>query len=155
MLDKGANPNLTPSGKDSPLLLAIQNRLDSVLEVLLQNGADICHIGENESTSFEYCLDIGLNNYMRVLIKNGLPLNKPSSSGQYPLELLIDRCPDRSLILLMLSNGANPNIVTVGESILTATVELKLYDTCIALIDAGADINQKDKGGFTAFDVFT
>lgn len=56
----------------------------------------------------------------------------------------------------MLSNGANPNIVTKwGESILTLTVKSQLHDLCIALIEAGADVNKKDKDGVTAFDIFT
>ncbi|CAC5406547.1 unnamed protein product [Mytilus coruscus] len=155
MLDKGANPNLTPSGKNSPLILAIQKRLDSIVEVLLDTGADTSHIGENESTAFACSLDTGLNNYIKALIENGLPLNQPNSTGQYPLELLIYRCFDCSLFLLMLSNGANPNIVTaMGESILTMAVQSQLYDICIALIEAGADVNKKDVDGFTAFDIF-
>ncbi|CAC5364198.1 unnamed protein product [Mytilus coruscus] len=156
MLDKGANPNLTPSGKNSPLILAIQKRFDSIVEVLLESGAVTSHIGENKSTAFACCLSTGLENYIKALIENGLPLNEPNSTGQYPLEMLIYGCIDCSLFLLMLSNGANPNIVTTwGESILTMAVKSQLHDLCIALIEAGADVNKKDVDGFTAFDIFT
>lgn len=55
MLDNGANPNLTASGKNSPLILAIMENLYSIVNLLLLSGADMFHIGENESTVFEYC----------------------------------------------------------------------------------------------------
>lgn len=59
MLNKGANPNLTESGKNSPLILAIMKRLDKIVEVLLHAGADVSHIGEKKSTTFESCFKPG------------------------------------------------------------------------------------------------
>lgn len=56
MLDKGANPNLTANGKNSPLILAIMKGLDNIVDVLLDNGADICHIGEKKLTTIESAL---------------------------------------------------------------------------------------------------
>lgn len=63
MLDKGANPNLTARCKNSPLILAIKKRLDSIVEILLHKGADISHIGEHEHTAFDICLRSGKFTY--------------------------------------------------------------------------------------------
>ncbi|XP_052065741.1 uncharacterized protein LOC127705457 [Mytilus californianus] len=157
MLNKGANPNLTKGGKNSPLILAIMERLDKIVEVLLHAGADVSHIGKNKTTAFASCLRNGLKktNTLRILIENGLPLNQPNSAGKYPLEFLIHKRCDCTLISLMLSNGADPNIIAKENPVLTRTVKLKLYDVCIDLLDAGADIGVKDEDGCTAFDIFT
>ncbi|CAG2249494.1 unnamed protein product [Mytilus edulis] len=69
MLDKGANPNSTARCKNSPLILAIKKRLDSIVEILLHKGADISHIGEHESTAFDICL-------RSALIDAGADVNK-------------------------------------------------------------------------------
>lgn len=57
MLDKGANPNLTPSGKNSPLILAILKGLDSIVDLLLEYGA-VASQGENKSAALESCLQL-------------------------------------------------------------------------------------------------
>ncbi|CAC5406543.1 unnamed protein product [Mytilus coruscus] len=157
MLKKGANPNLTEIGKNSPLILAAVKGLDSIVEVLLHSGADVSHIGKNESTVFESFLNTGVMNIniFRELIAKGLPMNKPNSAGKYPLELLIDHeCRVCTVFSQMLSNGADPNITSKGYSVLIMTIKLQIYDVCLALLDAGADIDMKDEDGFTAFDIF-
>ena len=90
---------------------------------------------------------------LKILIENGMPLNKPNLAGKYPLELLIDKNRDCTYFLLLLSNGADPNIIPKGNSVLIKTVKLRMYDVCIALLDANADIGITDEDGFTAFDI--
>ncbi|XP_071123100.1 putative ankyrin repeat protein RF_0381 [Mytilus edulis] len=94
-------------------------------------------------------------NIIRCLINHKLPMNQANSARQYPMELLIKYFPDITLFRLMLSNGADPNIVTAGEdSLLRKTVKLQLYDLCIALLEAGSDVNMKDVDALTAYDIF-
>lgn len=82
-----------------------------------------------------------------------MPLNKPNSAGKYPLEFLIDKRRGFTYFSLLLSNGADPNIIPKGNSVLIKTVKLRMYDVCIALLDANAGIGITDEDGFTAFDI--
>lgn len=91
---------------------------------------------------------------LRELIEKGLQLNKKNSAGKYPLELLIENSCDCTLFSLMLAKGADQNIISKRYSILIRTVNSRMYDVCIVLLDAGANIGMKDGDGFTAFDIF-
>lgn len=57
MLEKGANPNCTGSGRDSPLILAIKKNLEDVVISLLKAGANVSHIGELGVTVLEVCIN--------------------------------------------------------------------------------------------------
>lgn len=81
MLEKGANPNLTPSGKNSPLILAILKGLDSIVDLLLESGAVTSHIGGNKSTAFESCLQ--LNNSEFVFISYLVVVVSVLDGGKY------------------------------------------------------------------------
>lgn len=57
MLEKGANPNCTDPGRDSPLILAIKKNIENVVLSLLNAGADVSHIGEDGVTVLEVCIN--------------------------------------------------------------------------------------------------
>lgn len=56
MLTKGANPNMTREGRNSPLIIAVQKQSENLVQILLNNGADILHVGENKRTALDICI---------------------------------------------------------------------------------------------------
>lgn len=55
MLAKGANPNITRKGKNSALIIAVQKQSEDLVQILLDAGADILHVGENQRTALDIC----------------------------------------------------------------------------------------------------
>lgn len=55
MLTKGANPNITREGRNSPLIIAVQKQSENLVQILLNAGADIFHVGENKRTALDLC----------------------------------------------------------------------------------------------------
>jgi ankyrin repeat protein len=56
LLHNGADPNRAEVGQDSLLLQAIERSdMEDVVKTLVEFGADLCHVGENQRTAFEEC----------------------------------------------------------------------------------------------------
>ncbi|XP_076114092.1 uncharacterized protein LOC143082335 [Mytilus galloprovincialis] len=157
MLKKGANPNCTDPGRDSPLILAIKKNIDNVVLSLLNAGADVSHIGENGGTVLEVCINQRSSETIVIaVVEKGLTGNTPQSLGQFPLARLLDEGFSDSLLTVMIENGANPNFVQHGEdSVLMKAIKEKRYTLCRILIEDGANVNFKNPEGLTAFDIFT
>ncbi|CAG2219691.1 unnamed protein product [Mytilus edulis] len=56
LLKNGADPNTQDNGKDSALILAVENMLPSVVRTLLKYGANVDHIGEHCGSILQRCL---------------------------------------------------------------------------------------------------
>lgn len=56
LLKKGADPNIADIGKDSALILAVENMLPSVVETLLVFGANVDHVGELCMSMLQRCV---------------------------------------------------------------------------------------------------
>ncbi|CAG2245765.1 unnamed protein product [Mytilus edulis] len=52
---KGADPNSTPLGEDSALIFAVENMFPTVVQILLESGADTNHIGQNGQNVLHSC----------------------------------------------------------------------------------------------------
>lgn len=55
LIEKGADPNSTPFGEDSALILAVEYVLPTVVQILLESGADINHVGQNGQNVLHSC----------------------------------------------------------------------------------------------------
>ncbi|CAC5391831.1 unnamed protein product [Mytilus coruscus] len=157
MLEKGANPNCTDLGKDSPLILAIKKNIENVVMSLINAGANVSHIGENGVTVLEVCINQRSNEtIVQAVVERGLSGNTLHSLEQFPLDRLLDEGFSDSLVTIMIKNGANPNRVQHGEdSVLMKAIKEKRYKLCRILMEAGADVNFRNSEGMTVFDIFT
>ena len=52
LLACAADPNCTRHGLNSPLMKAVDNGLENVVKALLESGANVAHVGENQMTVF-------------------------------------------------------------------------------------------------------
>ncbi|CAC5402825.1 unnamed protein product [Mytilus coruscus] len=55
LIGKGADPNSTPFGEDSALILAVEYLLPNVVQILLESGANTDHIGKNGQNALHSC----------------------------------------------------------------------------------------------------
>lgn len=60
LLSAGANPNMVPQGEDSPLIIAVRNKMPDVVDILLKHKADVNHIGKNGTTAIHACCENGM-----------------------------------------------------------------------------------------------
>lgn len=55
MIAKGANPNITRKGRNSPLITAVKKQAENLVQILLNAEADILHVGEDQRTALDIC----------------------------------------------------------------------------------------------------
>ncbi|XP_056012069.1 uncharacterized protein LOC125678557 [Ostrea edulis] len=164
LLQNGADPNGAKAGQDSLLLQAIKRSdMEDVVKTLIEFGADVCHVGENQRTAFEECLnnEDGLvlstarGKMLSHLIEANFPLNKPLVMENYPLELVLMYENTDSILQDMFSKGVDPNKYKEGnEPPLVLSVKEMRWLITLALMEAGADLFVKTKDGITAIDLF-
>ncbi|CAC5361483.1 unnamed protein product [Mytilus coruscus] len=163
MLTKGANPNITREGRHSPLIIAVQKQSENLVQILLNAGADILHVGENKRTALDLCFSQGTLSIRDIIIKALVENPKCYSTsdtigsfGAYLLDMLIENDVEDAILESAISNGADPNLVTLGkDSPLMKAIERGRYKISCVLIEAGADVIYANADGTNAFDVFS
>lgn len=55
MIAKGANPNITRKGRNSPIITAVKKQSESLVQIMLNARADILHVGEDHRTALDIC----------------------------------------------------------------------------------------------------
>ncbi|CAC5406542.1 ANK [Mytilus coruscus] len=74
LLKKGADPNIQDIGKDSALILAVENMLLSVVETLLVFGANIDHVGETCISILQRCLQTKSKKFTFIYSCTAVPM---------------------------------------------------------------------------------
>ena len=107
------------------LLLAITKRNHSMVEVLLQNGANVNETGEDGMSALMLASDLGESAIVQILLDYGAEVNLKTIRGS--TALLVALCKGRNV------RPAAPGVLKIVE----------------LLLDAGADVNLVNKMGFT------
>jgi ankyrin repeat protein len=152
LLDKGANPNYAQSQGVTPLMAAAESGSTKALSLLLSRGADINAKTNTKQTplSFatrrdnleilDYILDHPQRNLEDKEALNAAFLNACNSANIHFAFRLLKLKPD-----------LNFKHHETGHTALMASTQLTNRGTLIeALLNAGADVNAKDKEGLTA-----
>ncbi|OJJ22409.1 hypothetical protein BKI52_06930 [marine bacterium AO1-C] len=139
LLEQGANPNQVTHYANTPLNNACERGNISIIEVLLQRGANInqctCrHLGPGWSTHGDE--DEGFNALMRATHKN----------NELIVRLLIARGADVNVQSMNTTRGTFDGVV-FGKTALQIALEKQHFSIAQLLLDAGADINIKDDTG--------
>jgi ankyrin repeat protein len=173
LLDRGANPNLGAGRWENPVTAAANNNTPEIMLLLLTAGADPNTPGilrfaasRGETTSIGYLLDAGAD-IDAVDENDGTALQSAALAGKVDaVKLLLDRGANPNLgagrwenpvtaaannntpeiMLLLLTAGADPN--TPG--ILRFAASRGEITSIGYLLDAGADIDAVDKNDGTA-----
>ncbi len=151
LVDAGANVNLKTTAGFSPLYVAVVQKHQPVVEYLLTKGVSINEkYGSNGFTALYASCSIGSLNIAKVLVDAGANVNLKITEGFSPLYVAVLQ-KHQPVVEYLLTKGASVNEYN-GSNGLTA-----LYEACIngsldiakVLVDAGADINKRNKQGRT------
>ena len=87
---------------DTALMVAISGGHREVVELLLENGADIEKTTKDKITPLILAVVKGRIDIIKLLLANGVNINKAAANGDTPLMIAIDK----DVFLLLLENGA-------------------------------------------------
>ncbi|MBO4351767.1 MAG: ankyrin repeat domain-containing protein, partial [Proteobacteria bacterium] len=146
--DHGIDLNQTDA-KGRSLLMQACHYKPVIFSALIEQGADI-EKKTAMSTPLAYCASVGYDNdkapkNTALLIEKGANVNVSDSDGVPVIVNLTHKM--HALVPLALKAGANPNAADSKGN--TPLMVAKSYYVAKALIDAGADVNAKNRGGIS------
>lgn len=159
LIDNGANVDTRSLGGLTPLTIATVRGLDSMVETLLEEGADPDIVDDYGEVALFVAMwqDIGM---VEALLEEGANPNIVNGDGKTPL-LIATRHGHDDLVELLLSAKADPNVRdgNDGNTALHIIAYWRRFDQwryeniAKALLRAGANPDIKNNDGKTAWDV--
>ncbi len=153
LLAGGANPNLRDEYGDSPLHIIISlGRDPAILQALLSGGADASIRSIDGKTPLYLAVEDGKTAYITPLLASGSDIFAADNTGVTPFAMALSR-PHELLPLLITetsilqSDGAGNTMLHIAESSGAGT------ETLSAILDKGAVVDARNKGGDTALNI--
>ena len=138
LLAEGGDPELPCEEEFTPTELAVSRVMPELLSKLLSEGDAVIH-----PRVVTDALDGGSPEVLAVLLDHGAYIDTPDSRGDTLLARAI-RAGDAPQAKLLLQRGANAEFICKeGQSLLALATALKSPACVTALLDAGADANQR------------
>jgi ankyrin repeat protein len=150
LLSKRADPNLRDLGGQTPLALAVGDR--TMMKLLFGRGSELDALSEGESvdeTPLAKAVRMGDLESAKLLLSLGADVNRRDSTGVPPLMIALPN-PDRTMLTMLVENGADVNAEVPGEwttPLMNAVVANDL-GTVEFLLERGADVNGKNVRGY-------
>ena len=162
----GAEVDTRDKANRTPLHLAIRRNRSMLVEILLENGADLNAENNEGMTPFQILVekntndDSNLLDLAQVLLKHGAEVNRRNKDGQNPLHLAMRRNQSR-LMEMLLEHGADANaknnqgmfpleILSDPERYYqTSDEEDNIVDLAQLLLKHGAEVNRRCKANET------
>ncbi len=131
----------TISGTATPLIIASYYGHDSIVELLLDNNADINYrISSNGYNSLQYALFSNKLSTIQLLIDKGIDVNNADNNQQTALHLALSRRRYKIYDALMAANCDINAQYANGNTALHYSIGNNLDSISNCLIDAGADL---------------
>lgn len=149
MLGKGAHANSFNASGENALFYIRENNLE-MFEVLVNNGADLSHATQNNSTLLINAARSENYDIVRYLLNNGAEVNAKDDLGHTAFQYIIspyDR--NRDLVELFLSKGADVNTRDTkgGKSLMYYAIESESESRIRFLLGLGASVNTLNDSG--------
>ena len=149
LIEKGANVNAcTVNTLETPLFFAIRakvyskegrERLKRVVELLIENGADIKAMSREKETLLHKATEKGYQNIIKFFVSKGLDINQKDAQGKNPLYNAVIK-GELSVIEFLLDHGADVNAQTMtGETPLYKAASRNKIEIVKILLQNGAD----------------
>lgn len=165
LIDAGADVNAKDEDGQTPLHYAADRGHSEALKVLINAGADVNAKNENGWTPLhDLCFDDPDLQTLQALIDAGADVNAKSGDGQTPLYYAIEEdWPGDNLKILIDAGADVEEAIMCGRSLherqspysrplLRYAVEMgwdSKPEILQSLIDSGADVNEKDRYGYS------
>ena len=141
LINRGANINaVTNDEKLTPLMLACKNKNVSVVNCLLQNGANVVLTSDNGWTALHFVVDEfnDSSEILRSLLDNGADVNARSIDNETPL-MVASQSSDVETVTLLIEQGAYVDLQDEKDNTaLHNAVSRKTEEIVGTLLNAGA-----------------
>lgn len=142
--------NRPDSDGDHPLHVAARLGTLNIARELLKHGAEPAALNRSEQTPIEVALANGRTQVARMLVQNGVPLDRQAMLAK----LVRDGLSDRDVFEFLIVQGADVNQPDArGETLLTSAIARGHLQAVTRLIGYGANVNQPDAGGRLPLDL--
>ncbi|XP_076074793.1 ankyrin repeat and SOCS box protein 16-like isoform X1 [Mytilus galloprovincialis] len=153
LIRENCDLNLKNLKGETPLVVATQQRHAEMVEFLIQSNCQIDLGDENNSNSMIYAAKLGFTEILQILIKHGAELNHKDRQGCTPLyhavkEHQIDIIKE---IIKYHSTAVSDKRIqldtpsTKGMTPLLVAITNNCPDIANMLLDAGCDVNKRDR----------
>ena len=151
LLEERVNVNAAQADGTTALAWAANRDDSETAELLLRAGAKANLANDYGVAPLALACTNRSAAMVEKLLKAGADLNAAQGTGETPL-MVCARTGNVETVKLLLSRGADPNAKEIeqGQTALMRAVAEKHPDVARALIDRGADVRARSKGGFTA-----
>ncbi|XP_032222622.2 fibronectin type 3 and ankyrin repeat domains 1 protein isoform X2 [Nematostella vectensis] len=135
----------------SPLMIASQKGYTSIVEILIERGADVNYVSGSGKTSLMLACFGGHLKVATILHEHGVILTYKDNGGSNALHWAVDGDRDDCIRWLL---NCGVKVDEADDSGWSPLVRLATVDgsehTARTLLDYGADVNKRDKTGRTA-----
>ncbi|CAG8385864.1 unnamed protein product [Penicillium salamii] len=150
LLDKGANWECRdPEENRTPLSLAAEDGFVDIIELLLNNGADVESRDETGRTPLSWAVENGHLNVTELLLENGANTESQDKTGRIILSWAV-KGGFVDIIELLIKNGTKlESRDQSGRTSFSWAVENRFLDTIQLLLNNGAELESRDETGRT------
>jgi ankyrin repeat protein len=146
-LEAGVDVNGKDKSGYSALHLAAKAGQVNAMEVLIDAKADIQGISKSEKSALHYAAQKGHKASVALLLDKGAAVNARDKKGKTPLDLA---GKDEEIAALLRGKGGKTTKELLAADDIFAAAEVGDVESIKKLLAGGADVNAKDKGGYTA-----
>ena len=144
-----AYPNVVMPDGCSALIYASRLNNPSIVQALLDKGADVNYSHETCDSPIYQAANLGNLEVVKLLTQNGAKMDVEVNRKSPLLAAISSR--KKSIVQFYLENGGNANKVSEGGSTILIYAASRSSPSIVWLIlDHGADINAAENSGFTA-----
>ncbi|OBT66018.1 hypothetical protein VE03_03233 [Pseudogymnoascus sp. 23342-1-I1] len=150
LLDRGASiESRNGDVWDSPLWIAVIDRREKVIELLLKKGVKVDLKNNNNITLLIQAIMGRHEKIVELLLNGGANVNLTDDDNDTPL-FWVTSTESEAMVKLLLNNGAKVNVENrYGLTPLLLAVGKGREAVGRLLLDSGADVNYKNRGGLT------
>lgn len=149
LVENGANINQVDKDGKTPLIIAIDKRINEIVIYLIDKGANIDQEDNDGNTALFHSVMTGNYDITKHILERGASLNIKNKKGETPIMIAFEKRYNR-IAKLLLGYGADVNQKDKNErSILFTYFERGSYEMIKYFIEHGADINKTDSNGDT------
>jgi ankyrin repeat protein len=152
LLRAGADVNEADNNGDAPLVPAARAGFWSIVMMLVRSNrlANIDALIDDGKTALWLAVKSGGDEVVEALVKAGANVNIADRFGDAPLST----APNKAIAKMLIERGADANAVNErGESALWWAALNGRADVVEVLLQAGADVNKADSGGYSPLSV--
>lgn len=144
LVDNKADMNVVNKEGETPLLAACMNRNKTMVEILIQLGANLNCCDDQQWTIFHYICNEGWQDLIKYYVKGNIDLNAKTATGKTPL-LLAAESSHKIVVMSLIELGVDVRVsCDLKMTLLHYSCSKGWLDIVRYLVRRGLDIEVKD-----------